>query len=351
MQGFNALFGRRGENALRQKLFLLFGGLIFANVVAWLWAFAVLGDRPVLLGSALLAYSLGLRHAVDADHIAAIDNSTRKLMQEGQRPIAVGLFFSLGHSAIVVLMSVAVGFASAAISARFAEFKAVGSLIGTGASALFLFLLALFNLLVLGSVWRAFKAVRRGEPYEDEDFDLLLSQRGFLSRLFRPVFAMVRRSWHLFPVGMLFGLGFDTATEVALFGMSATQAADGASFSALLVFPALFTAGMSLVDTADGALMLGAYGWAFLKPIRKIYYNLTITAVSVLVALAIGTVETLGMIGDGFELHGAFWEAIEALNANFGLLGYIIIGLFVGSWLISALIYRLKGFDRLEAEA
>ena len=340
----------RGASALREKLILLFGGLIAANMVSWLWAFAEFRDKPVLLGSALLAYSLGLRHAVDADHIAAIDNSTRKLMQEGQRPLAVGLFFSLGHSAIVVLMSVAVGFASAAITSRFEEFKALGSVVSTSASALFLFALALFNMLVLASVWRSFKAVRRGERLDEEDFDLLLNQRGFLSRLFRPVFAMVRKSWHLFPVGMLFGLGFDTATEVALFGMSATQAADSASFASLLVFPALFTAGMSLVDTADGALMLGAYGWAFLKPIRKIYYNLTITAVSVLVALAIGGVETLGMIGAGFDLRGPFWEGVVALNANFGLLGYGIIGLFLGSWIVSAVIYRLKGFDRLEAE-
>ncbi len=350
MQGLSALLGR-APVALREKLILMFGGLVLANIGVWIWALAVFRDKPVLLGSAVLAYTFGLRHAVDADHIAAIDNSTRKLMQEGQRPVAVGLFFSLGHSTIVVLLSVAVGFASLAISTRFEQFKAVGGIVSTSASALFLFLLALFNLIVLSSVWRSFKAVRRGETLNDDDFDLLLNQRGFLARLFRPVFAMVRKSWHLFPVGILFGLGFDTATEVALFGMSATQAAGGASFGTLLVFPALFTAGMSLVDTADGAMMLGAYGWAFMKPIRKIYYNLTITAVSVLVALAIGGVETLGMIGDGFGLHGGFWDGIAALNANFGLLGYIIIGLFVGSWLVSALIYRLKGFDRLEAEA
>jgi high-affinity nickel-transport protein len=348
---FAACSGQAGSDDLRRRLILLFGGLVLANIVVWAWAFAALGDRPVLLGSALLAYSLGLRHAVDADHIAAIDNSTRKLMQDGQRPIAVGLFFSLGHSAIVLMMSIAVAVASAAVSAHFSEFKAVGSLIGTSASALFLLLLALFNLMVLSSVWRSFQAIRRGEPYVDEDFDLLLNQRGFLSRLFRPVFGLVRKSWHLFPVGMLFGLGFDTATEVALFGISAIQAADGASFATLLVFPALFTAGMSLIDTADGALMLGAYGWAFLKPVRKIYYNLTITAVSVVVALAIAGIETLGLIGDRFERRGAFWTAIAALNDNFGLLGYLIIALFVASWGVSAAIYRIKGFDRLEAEA
>ncbi|HUO55020.1 MAG TPA: HoxN/HupN/NixA family nickel/cobalt transporter, partial [Rhodoblastus sp.] len=327
------------------------GGLALANLAVWAWALAAFADKPVLLGSAVLAYSLGLRHAVDADHIAAIDNSTRKLMQEGQRPVAVGLFFSLGHSAIVVLMSIAVGFATAAVSAHFEDFKAIGSIIGTSASALFLFLLAIFNLLVFLSVWRSFRALQRGEAISEADFDLLLNKRGLLSRLFRPVFAMVRRSWHLFFVGLLFGLGFDTATEVALFGISATQAAGGASFAALLVFPALFTAGMSLVDTADGVLMLGAYGWAYMKPVRKIYYNLTITAVSVIVALAVGGIETLGMIGDKFELHGPFWDGIGVLNENFGLLGYGIIVLFAASWLISIAIYRFKGFDRLEAEA
>lgn len=349
MQGLPEAFAQRGP--LRQKLLFLFSGLALANIAAWAWAFAVFHDKPVLLGSALLAYSLGLRHAVDADHIAAIDNSTRKLMQEGQRPIAVGLFFSLGHSAVVVAMSIAVGFASVAISSRFEDFKAVGHIVSTSASALFLFLLAIFNIFVFASVWRSFQAVKRGEKVTDEDFDLLLNKRGLLSRLFRPVFAMVRKSWHLFPVGMLFGFGFDTATEVALFGLSATQAADGASLASLLVFPALFTAGMSLVDTADGVLMLGAYGWAFMKPVRKIYYNLTITAVSALVALAIGGIETLGMIADHYELHGAFWDSIGALNENFGLLGYGIIGLFATSWLISIIIYRLKGFDRLEAKA
>jgi high-affinity nickel-transport protein len=349
MQGLSQIFTQRGP--LRQRLYFLFGGLVLANVGVWAWAFAVFHDKPVLLGSAVLAYSLGLRHAVDADHIAAIDNSTRKLMQEGQRPVAVGLFFSLGHSAIVVLLSVAVGVASAAVSAHFADFKAIGAVVSTSASALFLFLLALFNLLVFLSVWKSFQALQRGEKISDEDFDLLLNQRGFLSRLFRPVFAMVRRSWHLFFVGMLFGLGFDTATEVALFGLSATQAAGGASFAALLVFPALFTAGMSLIDSADGALMLGAYGWAYMKPVRKIYYNLTITAVSVLVALAVGGIETLGLIGDKLELHGPFWDFVGALNANFGLLGYGVIGLFIASWLVSIAIYRLKGFDRLEAQA
>ncbi len=349
MRAFPRMFEQGG--APRRRLGFLFLGLVLAQFGAWAWALAVFHDRPALLGAAVLAYSLGLRHAVDADHIAAIDNSTRKLMQEGQRPVAVGLFFSLGHSTVVALLSVAVGFATAAVSAHFAQLKSFGAVVGTGASALFLLLLALFNLLVFLEVWKNFQALRRGEEVADDDFDLLLNQRGFLARLFRPVFAMVRASWHLYFVGLLFGLGFDTATEVALFGISATQAAGGAPFASLLVFPVLFTAGMSLIDSADGALMLGAYGWAYLKPVRKLYYNLTITAVSILVALAVGGIETLGLIGDRFALHGAFWDGVGALNDNFSLLGYGVIGLFVASWLVSIAIYRLKGFDELEAEA
>jgi high-affinity nickel-transport protein len=337
------------EAGLRRRLILLFVGLAGANAIAWAWALIALHDHPVLLGSAVLAYTFGLRHAVDADHIAAIDNSTRKLMQEGKRPVALGLFFSLGHSTVVVLMSIAVGFATSALSARFENFKEIGGVISTSASAAFLFLLALFNIIVLVSVFRTFRAVRRGETFVDEDFDILLNSRGFLARLFRPLFGMVSKSWHLYFIGFLFGLGFDTATEVALFGIAATEAANGASFGTLLVFPALFTAGMSLVDAADGALMLGAYGWAFMKPIRKLYYNLTITAISVLVAVLIGGVETLGLIGASFKLEGGLWDTIGALNANFGLLGYGIIAIFALSWVASAVIYKVLGYDSVEA--
>ena len=196
--------------------------------------------------------------------------------------------------------------------------------------------------------YRTFRAVKHGEPFVEDDFDILLNSRGFLARLFRPLFNIVTRSWHLFPIGFLFGLGFDTATEVALLGMSATQAADGMSFATLLVFPALFTAGMTLLDTTDGVLMLGAYGWAFMKPIRKLYYNLTITSVSVVVALLIGGVEALGLIGDKFELQGPFWTTVSALNDDFGVLGYVIVGVFLASWLVSILIYRIQGYDDLE---
>lgn len=339
----------RGHD-LRRRLTGLYAVLIGGNILVWLWALAVLGDRPLMLGTALLAYTFGLRHAVDADHIAAIDNVTRKLMQQGERPVGVGFFFSLGHSTVVVLMSVGVGFAASALTVRIGSIKTLGSVIGTSASALFLFVIAFINIVVLASVYRAFHAVRRGEPFVEEDFDILLNKRGFLSRIFRPLFRLVTKSWHMFGIGFLFGLGFDTATEVALFGISSAQAANGLSLGVIMLFPLLFTAGMTLIDTTDGVLMLGAYGWAFMKPIRKLYYNMTITAVSVIVAVLIAGLETLNLIGDqlGLTNSGGFWGAIGAINDNFGALGYVIIGIFVLSWLGSVVFYNVKGYDQVE---
>jgi high-affinity nickel-transport protein len=336
------------DAGLRHRLIAIYALLVGANLLIWMWAFVALKGSTVLLGTALLAYTFGLRHAVDADHIAAIDNVTRKLMQQGQRPVTIGFFFSLGHSAVVIIMSIAVAFAAAAVTARFDSLKAVGGFVSTSASALFLFALAVINIIVFISVYRTFQAVKRGEPFIADDFDILLNSRGLLARVFRPLFRLVTKSWHMFPIGFLFGLGFDTATEVALFGISAAQAASGLSLGTILVFPALFTAGMSLIDTTDGVLMLGAYGWAFLKPIRKLYYNMTITAVSVVVALVIGGLETLGLIADQFSLKGPFWDFIGELDDNFGILGYVIIGVFLTSWLVSMLIYRLKRYDEIE---
>ena len=337
---------------LRRRLIAIYAVLVGGNILVWLWAFLVLGDRPVLLGTALLAYTFGLRHAVDADHIAAIDNVTRKLIQQGQRPVGVGFFFSLGHSAVVVFLTVGVAFAASELTSRFDSMKAVGGVISTVASALFLFAIALINILVLISVYRTFQAVKRGEPFAEDDFDILLNKRGFLSRIFRPLFRLVTESWHMLTIGFLFGLGFDTATEVALFGISSAQATNGMSFSAIMVFPALFTAGMSLIDTTDGVLMLGAYGWAFMKPVRKLYYNMTITAVSVVVAALIGGLETLNLIGDQLALTdgGGFWGAIGAINDNFGILGYVIIGIFALSWVGSVAFYGFMRYDDLDVQ-
>lgn len=227
-------------------------------------------------------------------------------------------------------------------------FHNIGGVIGTTLSALFLLVIGVANLFILKSIWWAFARARRGEKIIDEDLDALLAGRGLLARLFRPVFRVVSHSWHMYPIGFLFGLGFDTASEVGLLGISATQAAQGMSFWIILIFPALFTAGMSLMDTTDSALMTGAYRWAFVNPIRKLWYNLTITAASVVVALFIGGVEALGLIGDKLGLESGFWGFIGALNNNLTNFGFAIVVIFIVSWIISAMIYRAKGFDNLQ---
>jgi high-affinity nickel-transport protein len=332
----------------RAKVIGIYVILLVFSLAVWFWALVAFHRYPVLLGTAFLAYSFGLRHAVDADHIAAIDNVTRKLMQEGKRPVAVGLMFSLGHATIVVLGSVAIAATALRLHHRVDAARGIGGVIGTLISALFLFGIAIVNLVVLQSICHAFRRVRRGEPYVEDDFALLLGNRGFLARLFRPVFKMIRSSWHMYPLGVLFGLGFDTATEIGVLGISAAEASNGLSLWSILVFPALFAAGMSLIDTTDNILMLGAYGWAFVKPIRKLYYNITITFVSVLVAFAVGGIETLGLLAGHFHLKGAFWDFVNNLNANFGLLGYFIIGLFVMSWIVSIAIYKWRRLDSIE---
>ncbi|MGA3403511.1 MAG: HoxN/HupN/NixA family nickel/cobalt transporter [Acetobacteraceae bacterium] len=321
--------------------------LIGANVAAWLWAWAAFAQRPSLLGLALLAWVFGLRHAVDADHIAAIDNAVRKLMQDGQRPIGVGCYFSLGHSTVVVLVSVAVAAAASSLHGRWDALQAVGGVIGTTVSAVFLLLIALANLAVLPGIWRSFRAVARGDGLDQQALDTLLNGRGLLARLLRPVFRAISRSWHMYPVGFLFGLGFDTATEVGVLGIAATQAAQGVPAWHIMVFPALFTAGMSLIDTLDGVLMLGVYSWAFVRPIRKLWYNLTITAASVVVALVIGAVEALGLIGGELGLRGGIWAPIAALNDDMANVGFLVIGIFLLVWGISAAIYRRKRGDAL----
>jgi nickel/cobalt transporter (NiCoT) family protein len=338
-------------HGLRSRIAAIYGILLVFNVGAWAWAVIAFHRFPVLLGTALVAYSFGLRHAVDADHIAAIDNVTRKLMQDGKRPVAVGFMFSLGHSTVVVLGAAAIAGATLAFQNRLDSLKNMAGIVGTSISAFFLFAIALANLFVLRSIYQTFVRVRRGEPYVEEDFDLLLSGRGFLARLFRPMFRMISRSWHMYPLGFLFGLGFDTATEIGLLGISAAEASKGLPFWSILVFPALFAAGMSLIDTTDNILMLGAYGWAFVKPIRKLYYNLTITCVSVIVALVVGGIEALGLVGEHFQFRGWFWESVARLNENFGALGYFIVGLFALSWIVSIAFYKWSGFDDLELDA
>ncbi|WFU11866.1 HoxN/HupN/NixA family nickel/cobalt transporter (plasmid) [Rhizobium sp. CB3090] len=341
------LFDDRSVGA-ESKIILVFGILIVANMLSWIWAWNAFADQPALLGTALLAYMLGVRHAFDADHIAAIDNVVRKLTQEGKQPFSAGLFFSLGHSSVVVLTSVAIAATAAAMQGQLAAFHDVGSVIGTSVSALFLLALGVANLFILKGIWAAFSRARRGEQIVEEDLNALLAGRGLLARLFRRTFRIVARSWHMYPIGFLFGLGFDTATEISLLGISATQASQGTSLSAVLVFPALFTAGMSLMDTADSTLMSEAYGWALVNPVRKLWYNITITAASVIVAIFIGGLEALALISEKLDLQGNTWKAVAGFNDSLGNLGFAVVGIFAVSWVVSTMIYRAKGFDRIQ---
>ncbi len=333
----------------RRKVLGLYLVLICVNLAVWVIAVSMFFGFPLLIGTSVIAYSFGLRHAVDADHIAAIDNVTRKLMQDGKRPVGVGFFFSLGHSTVVVLASVAIALATTMVQKSFPQFQYVGGVIGTLVSAGFLFLIALLNMFILRDVFKAFRRVKKGGLYDEQTLDELLGRRGLMSRIFRPFYRMINESWHMYPLGFLFGLGFDTATEIGLLGITATEATKGLPVWTILIFPALFTAGMSIVDTTDGVLMLAAYGWAYVKPLRKLYYNLTITFVSVLVALLVGGIEAFSIIGGRLQLKGGFWVAINRLSGDFGMMGFFIIGIFVISWIASTIIYRVQRYDQIEA--
>ena len=321
--------------------------LIAANILAWAWAFAAFHGYPLLLATALLAYGFGLRHAVDADHIAAIDNVTRKLMQEGQRPIAVGFFFSLGHSTVVIAAAILVALTASSLQKSFPELVEAGSLVGTLVSVMFLFTIAAINLVVLVGIFRLFQRARRGETYADDELNVFLARRGGLSRVFQAFFRLISRSWHMYPLGFLFGLGFDTATEIGLLAISAAEAAKGLSIWSIMVFPALFTAGMSLVDTSDGVRMVGVYGWAFVNPRRKLHYNLTITGVSVVVAVVVGAIEAFGLAADKLGLTGGIWSSITFAAGNFTALGYVVVGIFVAAWLGSLAVYKVMGYDKI----
>jgi len=332
---FRACTGRVGG------LFLV---LIGFNIAAWVWALAISQGRPALLGTALLAWVFGLRHAVDADHIAAIDNTVRKLMQQGERPVTTGLFFSLGHSTVVFAAVALLTATAAAMRDDLATFKSYSGAVGGSISAIFLLLIGVLNLFILRSVWRSFRSAARNGAHDAADE---IHAGGVIGRMFRPLFRVVNRSWHLYPIGFLFGLGFDTATEIGLLSIAGTEAANGLSPWHALVFPALFTASMALVDTADSALMVGAYGWAFVNPLRKLWYNLTITALSVVIALLIGGIEAMALIGEKLGSGNAFWRWIRELNDDLGNVGFIVIGIFVVAWIGSATIYWLRGYDRI----
>ena len=339
---------------VRAKILGIFGILLAINIALWVVALASSLQYPLFLALAATAFALGLRHAVDADHIAAIDNVTRKLMQEKKRPVAVGFFFSLGHSTVVFIIAVLIGLGATAIrngiSNDSSGLETIAGLIGTSVSAFFLLAMAAINIVILVQIVRAFRNVTRGGAYREEDVDAYLNQRGFFARIFRGVFKTVDRSWKMYPVGFLFGLGFDTATEIGLFVIAGSVGALESKvpgYSAVLL-PLMFTAGMCLMDTTDGVMMLGAYGWAFVKPIRKLFYNMTITLISVIVALVIGGIEVLSIVGDQFQLQGPFWGFLGAIGDNSGWVGAGIIAVFILSWVLSTVIYRVNRYDDIE---
>ena len=335
------------------RLGAMFGFVTALHVIGWgTLVFLVapqhfgLGDKVLGIGVGLTAYALGLRHAFDADHIAAIDNTTRKLMEDGQRPMGVGFFFSLGHSTVVfalaLLISVGVKAVVGPVQDGSSALHHYTGLIGTGVSGMFLYLIAIINIVILAGILKVFAAMRRGE-YDEAELEHQLNNRGLLNRIFGRFTRSIDKSWKMYPLGMLFGLGFDTATEIALLVLAGTSAASGLPWYAILCLPVIFAAGMSLLDTIDGSFMNFAYGWAFSKPVRKVYYNITVTGLSIVVALVIGTTELLGLLAEQFGWTGGIWDLISGLDLN--IVGFVIVGMFVLTWVAALLVWR---FGRIE---
>ncbi len=326
----------------RQQIWKLGGLVALLHVLGWGTVWFVVAPRyPFMLGLAGLAYAFGLRHAFDADHIAAIDNTTRKLMREGPRPLGVGFFFSLGHSSVVLLLTVAVAAATQSVAMELPRLHAIGQYVGTMVSGAFLYLIGILNLLVMIDIYRVFRAMQRGEADPGELEERLL-QRGLMSRWFGRLFNLVTRPWHMYVVGFLFGLGFDTATEIGLLTTAGVAASQALPFIAVLTLPIVFAAGMSLMDSADGIVMCGAYGWAFANPLRKVFYNLTVTGLSVVVALFVGTIELGSILGSLLHVDAndsSWWSAVQHLDLQ--TMGYAVVALFVCSWIVSLVIWRV----------
>jgi len=340
---------RGADPGLRRRLVTIYALLIGFNVAIWAILLASSAKYAVLLGLAPIAFGFGLRHAVDPDHIAAIDNTTRKLMQDGQRPVAVGFFFSMGHSTVVFLLSVLVAISAAWVKTNLPQMKNVGGVIGTVVSGVFLVVIAIINLIVFIDIYRTWRKVVQGGAYDAKTLDDYLSNRGLLARLLRPLLRVVSHSWNMYFIGFLFGLGFDTASEVGILGMSAAGGSSGMPIYLILLLPLLFVAGMSLIDTSDGVAMLGAYGWAYIRPVRKLYYNMSITAFSIMIALVIGGIELLQVFVQETGLTGGVWDFI-ANTIVISNWGFFIIGLFLLAWIGSIAYYKLRNIDRLDDE-
>ena len=336
----SALGLSRGE---KFDIALVYLPIIIATVLGFV-ASTIIGNlSTVLAGLGIVAYILGLRHGVDADHIAAIDNTTRKLMQEGKKPLTVGTWFSLGHSTIVFALIVALVISTRAIAGAIPALQSSGAILGTVISGIFLCVIGLVNLIIAQGIYKIYKELRYGK-LDQAQLEILLNKRGFLNRYFSPLFKIVRKPYQIYPIGVLFGLGFDTASEVALIAISVgVGVSESVPLWMVLVLPFMFTCGMVLADTTDGVTMRIAYGWAFLKPIRKIYYNLTITLISILVAFLIGGVEVLQVLSGELNLTGDFWNWLNGLD--FETLGVGIVSIFVVSWLVSIVVYKYKRIE------
>ena len=347
-----ALLRESFDNGERKRLVGFFGGVGLLHIAGWGLLLAVAARQPTILALGGLAYTFGLRHAFDADHIAAIDNTTRKLLQDGKKPVGVGFFFSLGHSTVVFLVAAALGLAVKwivdGVISNGGQLRSVGGELSTIVSGGFLILIGVLNLLVLIDIIRVYRRLKAG-GYDDNSLEIDLTAGGMMSRIFGRLFRVIKHSWQMYPIGFLFGLGFDTASEVAILAISAGAAAKGVPFMAVIALPLIFAAGMSLMDTADGAFMAKAYSWAFTSPIRKVFYNLTMTSLSVFVALFVGVVELLQVLIQKFDLKGGFFSAVAGFDLV-GRAGYFIVAAFVVVWVAALLIYKARRIDERWSE-
>jgi len=321
----------------------LYGFIALLHAVGWGLFLYYSSRYPALVGLGFVAYMFGLRHAFDADHIAAVDDTVRYMLQKGKRPLGIGFFFSLGHSTIVLALAVGILFAATAIKEGLPELRHLGGIIGASVSGTFLWVIGILNLMVLLDILKVWRQAKTGK-HSHAHLEDLLAQRGFINRLFRGrLQKVISHSWQMYPLGVLFGLGFDTASEVGLLAMTAGASAGNLPLGAVLSLPILFASGMSAMDTTDGVLMSKAYNWAFVNPLRKIFYNITITGLSIAVALLIGTIELLQVFIGLLDLKGRFFDPIAGLD--FGILGYVIVGIFLAAWGVSAFVWK---FGRIE---
>ena len=331
----------------RRRLGGLYALIALLHILGWGALFTYGAGHPAFIALGGLAYTFGLRHAFDADHIAAIDNTTRKLLQDGKKPVAVGFFFSLGHSTVVLLIAIALGLAVKwvveGVVGGNGQLKSIGGIVGTSVSGGFLVLIGLLNLVILLDIIRVYRKMQRGQ-YDRAALETELNAGGVMVKLFGRLFKTITESWQLYPIGFLFGLGFDTASEVALLAISAGAASQGIPFIAVISLPLIFAAGMSLADTTDGAFMSKAYAWAFASPIRKVFYNLTVTSLSVVVALFVGVVELTQILIQVTGVQGAVFDAIAGFDF-IGKAGFIIVGLFVVTWVAAFAIFKLRRVD------